>query len=198
MDTFMDKLAQRLNAQEIIRANSAADAEEMGKLKNQVKEYNDCLLQMQEANKELRVLNQKLLRMLDETIEPRIQTLVEEGIQKLEATKVDYEEIDRLMEESMTKLSEMQNDRAAMDELEKSIGEKLESINENIHKECVKVYRNVQAVVVEENSKQTEGIAAEIKKMNGRLKAILGVSITALIVALGGVAFQVLTYLHIL
>lgn len=198
MDTFMDKLAQRLNAQEIIRANSAADAEEMGKLKNQVKEYNDCLLQMQEANKELRVLNQKLLRMLDETIEPQIQTLVEEGIQKLEATQVDYEEIDRLMEESMAKLSEMQNDRAAMDELEKSIGEKLESINENIHKECVKVYRNVQAVVVEENSKQTEGIVAEIKKMNGRLKAILGVSIAALIVALGGVAFQVLTYLHIL
>ena len=27
MDTFMDKLAQKLNAQEMIKANSAADAE---------------------------------------------------------------------------------------------------------------------------------------------------------------------------
>ena len=35
MDTFMDKLAQTLNAQEMIKANSAADAEEMDQLKNQ-------------------------------------------------------------------------------------------------------------------------------------------------------------------
>ena len=35
MDTFMDKLAQKLNAQEMIKANSAADAEEMDQLKNQ-------------------------------------------------------------------------------------------------------------------------------------------------------------------
>ena len=33
MDTFMDKLAQKLNAQEMIKANSAADAEEMDQLK---------------------------------------------------------------------------------------------------------------------------------------------------------------------
>ena len=32
MDTFMDKLAQKLNAQEMIKANSAADAEEMDQL----------------------------------------------------------------------------------------------------------------------------------------------------------------------
>lgn len=34
MDTFMDKLAQKLNAQEMIKANSAADAEK-DQLKNQ-------------------------------------------------------------------------------------------------------------------------------------------------------------------
>ena len=37
MDTFMDKLAQKLNAQEMIKANSAADAEEMDQLKSQPK-----------------------------------------------------------------------------------------------------------------------------------------------------------------
>ena len=30
MDTFMDKLAQKLNAQEMIKANSAADADGLG------------------------------------------------------------------------------------------------------------------------------------------------------------------------
>ena len=39
MDTFMDKLAQKLNAQEMIKANSAADAEEMDQLKSQLREY---------------------------------------------------------------------------------------------------------------------------------------------------------------
>lgn len=37
MDTFMDKLAQKLNAQEMIKANSAADAEEMDQLKSQLR-----------------------------------------------------------------------------------------------------------------------------------------------------------------
>ena len=50
MDTFMDKLAQKLNAQEMIKANSAADAEEMDQLKNQLREYDECLAQMQQED----------------------------------------------------------------------------------------------------------------------------------------------------
>ena len=44
MDTFMDKLAQKLNAQEMIKANSAADAEEMDQLKSQLREYDLSLI----------------------------------------------------------------------------------------------------------------------------------------------------------
>ena len=43
MDMFMDKLAQKLTAQEIIKANTAADTEELNKLKGQVKDYSACL-----------------------------------------------------------------------------------------------------------------------------------------------------------
>ena len=39
MDTFMDKLAQKMNAQEMIKANSAAEAAKMEQLQNQVAEY---------------------------------------------------------------------------------------------------------------------------------------------------------------
>ena len=46
MDTFMDKLAQKLTAQEIIRGNLAADAEEMDTLKEQVKDYQECIDQV--------------------------------------------------------------------------------------------------------------------------------------------------------
>ena len=47
MDIFMDKLAQKTTAQEIIKANTAADLEELSKLRNQVAGYSDCLAKLQ-------------------------------------------------------------------------------------------------------------------------------------------------------
>ena len=70
--------------------------------------------------------------------------------------------------------------------------------DENVHKECVKVYRNVQAAVVEENEKQTEAIAGKIKEsLNGKLNGVLGVSIAALLVAAADIVLHVLSILHI-
>ena len=59
------------------------------------------------------------------------------------------------------------------------------------------MYRNVQAVVVEESNKQTEAVNAAATGLKGKLNAILGISIAALVAALGGIAFQVLTYLQV-
>ena len=204
MDTFMDKLAQKLTAQEMIKANTAADAEEMKKLKNQVKEYQDILEQMQK--------------------------LVEDGAAKLEKAKVDGNEINRLVEAGIVKISQMQLDSQEIEELsdglaelsenldkltgtlntkldginenaghlELALGEKLDSASENIHKECVKVYRNVQAVVVEENAKQSETVVAAVNGLKGKLNAVLGVSIAALIAAAGSAIFQLLVYFNVI
>lgn len=79
MDTFMDKLAQKLNAQEMIKANSAADAEEMDQLKNQLREYDECLAQMQQVNKELRAVNHAMETLMSETIAPEVTKLSEEA-----------------------------------------------------------------------------------------------------------------------
>ena len=48
MDTFMDKLAQKFTAQELIKANSLAETEEMNRLKIQVEEYTGCLNRMKQ------------------------------------------------------------------------------------------------------------------------------------------------------
>ena len=53
MDTFMDKLAQKLNAQEMIKANSAADAEEMDQLKSQPKPKHKKAAPKKSAEREL-------------------------------------------------------------------------------------------------------------------------------------------------
>ena len=69
---------------------------------------------------------------------------------------------------------------------------------ENVHKECVKVYRNVQAVVVEENEKQTEAIAAKVKEnLGGKLNGVLGVSIAAVVLTVADIVLHVLSILHI-
>ena len=186
MDTFMDKLAQKLTAQEMIRANTAAETEEMNRLKNRISEYNECL--------------------------DRLQKLIASGVVKLDEAKVDGGEINRLVQESIAKIQEMQNDAQVMEELEASLNEmkvmlegqlneKIENSNENVHKECVKVYRNVQAVVVEESGKQTENIAnvqADVKKLTGKVNAVLGISIAALIAALAGLALQILVNFNIM
>ena len=53
MDTFMDKLAQKFTAQEMIKANAAAETEEMNRLRAQVQEYTECLNRMQKICAEI-------------------------------------------------------------------------------------------------------------------------------------------------
>ena len=223
MDMFMDKLAQKLTAQEIIKANTAADTEELNRLKNQVADYNDCLTKMQK--------------------------LIEEGTAKLSGEQaVNGSEINRLVEESICKIKELGRDTAAPEEIKKALEEikkvleerldamdknvfeqvgtidktlsekmdileeKLENgsneklsdrmneVEENVHKECVKVYRNVQAVVVEESGKQNtllEEMSGAVKSFDGKLKIILGISVIAFITSLVGTILQVLSALNI-
>lgn len=171
MDTFMDKLAQKLTAQEMIKANTAADAEEMERLKAEMKEYRDILTQMKQ--------------------------LVEDGSQKLQNAKVDGKEIDRLVQESIDKIEQIQQQQNT-EELKTAILDKISLTEENTHKECVKVYRNVQAVVVEENGKQTDSITEAVSSVKGKLNAVLGISIAALAAAVGGVVLQILIWLHII
>ena len=57
MDNFMDKVAQKLGAQEMIRANAAAEAAELENMekqltvfKEQMEKYDDCLQEMRKLN----------------------------------------------------------------------------------------------------------------------------------------------------
>ena len=191
MDTFMDKLAQKLNAQEMIKANSAADAEEMDQLKNQLREYDECLAQMQQVNKELRAVNHAMETLMSETIAPEVTKLSEESVAAIR-------KMQQLQQEYTTKLEEIRQNTEELEDLRKHLDEKLDGSDENVHKECVKVYRNVQAAVVEENEKQTEAIAGKIKEsLNGKLNGVLGVSIAALLVAAADIVLHVLNILHI-
>ncbi len=193
MDMFMDKLAQKLTAQEIIKANTAADTEELNRLKNQLQEYNDCLEKLG------KLIEEAEGRIQAPTVEAeRISHLVEEGIGRIRAVQLDNSTLEQIpiiltqqLEELRDALEKELSERAEQDGVR--MEDKWNMLNDSVHKECVKVYRNVQSVVVEENRKQE----AAVKAQTGRLKAVLGISIAALVISLAGAAMQLLNLLNI-
>lgn len=178
----MDKIAQKLNAQEMIRANSAADAAQIDKLQAQVEEYDACM-------KEMRKLNLKSMEN-----EQKLQTLLEKGSSGLQS----------LTEQCMARLqgAEQKSSGDSNSEVQEILGEMRTALEKNMqkteelfrqsddyaHKESVKVYRNVQAVVVEELEKQTQALVAfgqAAAQREKRLFAIATVAMAAGIINIG-------------
>lgn len=212
MDIFMDKLAQRATAQEIIKANTAADVEELNRLKNQITEYNECLERLQglvdEASSRLtdagrrqwegRALAQEGMegiKALRKTVEGlgQCQKKVAEQLESMEkSAAVRVEDAARTLSEKLDGLNGL---------TEEQLTERLNAVEENVHKECVKVYRNVQAVVTEESGRQNEALAetkTSISDLKGRLGAIFGFSAAAMAVSLLSLLFQILAHLDVL
>ncbi len=174
MDNFMDKIAQKLSSQEAIRANSAADAAQIEKLQAQVEEYDACIKEMRKLNLKNIENEQKIKELLGNSIEQlnklfnenslRLKMLTEECIAKIQAAKGEEEK----KSESETSLTQIKETAAAnMAKLEELFKES----DDFVHKENVKVYRNVQAVVVEELEKQTKVLMdSETKAVNTNKK----------------------------
>ncbi len=224
MDMFMDKLAQKLNAQEIIKANTAADTEELNRLKNQVAQYNECLDKLRklidESTEEMKGASQEsaagISRLLEESLakireirqestdaaDDKVNGLADSVNTHFDSLNGQLDAVNLNLDNVTNAVSEIRDQMASAQENKKDDGleERFASVEENVHKECVKVYRNVQAVVVEESGKQAkalEEITEKVNSFNGKLGAVLGISIAALVFALAGTALQVLNALGI-
>lgn len=141
MDTFMDKLAQKFTAQEMIKANSAAEAAELQRTREQVKKYNDCLQEMKQVNDDTKVA----LVQIQETLEA--------GMDQFKNAEIPLESISN-------------------------------EIMDFVHKENVKVYRNVQAVVVDELKKQNEELSTKLDAMSKTQRTTRNFALSAMIFAL--------------
>ena len=216
MDMFMDKLAQKLTAQEIIRANTAADVEELNKLKNQIAEYNECLAKLQKLIDDGAG---KLAEIRENDVQ--VSRLVKQGVDGTLALRREVDGLKAVLEklseqcENMDKSFTWKTDTSVKSLVNKidrlytqmedqkpgQILEKLDAVEENVHKECVKVYRNVQAVVVEETGKQAQGLTQTqeaVEAVKGRMGAVFGVSIGAMICSLAAILLQILGRLNVL
>ena len=233
MDIFMDKLAQSHNAQQIIRANTAAEVEELDKLRNRVAEYNECLDRL----KNLVAENADGLRGAARENTAEISRLVEESLGKIREIQQDSAELEKLSGQLEKMNGRMDNVTSQVDSVNGLLGacladlgdvkgalsdkldrlsrqveenasakpgdkleEKFAIADENVHKECVKVYRNVQAVIMEESGKQGEALkenSGKLTAVKGKLGVVLGISIAALVLSLTGTVLQLLQLLGV-
>lgn len=186
MDTFMDKLAQKLTAQEMIKANAAADAAELSRMREQAAEYESLLNRMQ-GSSELSAENAKKVQ---ENVQ-KVQELIDAAVAKIETMQTQTEGV----EEIRQLLSELKEQQTAW---KKAQTEQLEQLTDHVHKENVKVYRNVQAVVVDETAKLNERNGKQFSAASKRLTAVLVLSILSLLTSVAGLVFQLLVYLHVI
>lgn len=206
MDIFTDKLSQKLTAQEIIKANTAADTEELNRLKNRSAEYNECLVKMQKLVDECATKLSEMRTDKDETGQALLRDM-EELRTQLGQFKEQLDDMDKSLsaqlETALRKPEEKLDQLCGQLEAQSSVQltEKFEALEENVHKECVKVYRNVQAVLVEESSRQGEGLTdvkTGVSSLKGKLNAILTISVLAMIFSLASIALQILGRLNLL
>lgn len=190
MDNFIDKLAQKFIAGEVIKANSVAEERELKRLREQVAEYEQCLQEM----KKLQMTNTRMAAQLREMMEEQregVKKLTEESIRKLEQVKEEETKKDKAygdtLEASQKNMEElmlsMKQQWENLEKNHKEIEKWFQKADDYLHKENVKVYRNVQAVIVEETGKKSEEIIkaqeAAGKKYSKPVLILLGLTLAA-------------------
>lgn len=127
-----------------------------------------------------------------------IKRFLREELEKLQKTDEQEEDSKKEAEEIKVLLEEF---KAGREEENKQLEDRLtgmhEGLREGYHKECVKVYRNVQAAFGEENQRQTVQIEDAVGKLAGKSKLAMIFSLLAFGMGLVSVVLQVLSILKV-
>lgn len=289
MDSFVDKLAQRFNAGEIIKANGEAEALETSRLKAQADEYDKIIQEVRRLNLKTAQLSEQVSQMVQcgieqieayqvkaeeaESVAQKETEVVKEVIEKgIEKQKEDFLKIasnqqDMLIEsiehqkeimnsyagnslqqqqESMKRLeerlttlraaieesladmetslrsgtkdyepvlqtiySEVQSERTALDENMNQMKEMIVKIRllmdehqkqmlDFVHKENVKVYRNVQAVVNDQTALRAKELTDQIESIGKKSSRPNLLLIFTFLMAAGSLAIQIMQLLGVL
>ena len=217
MDGFTDKFAQRKTAQEMIRANAMAEAEEKEKIQAQLAEYEKamreirrCSLQNIENAEKVRELLTAGLSKIEEVQKKdddggkgpekwadEIKEMLRELTQAQEKIARELTQTQEKIAQELTQAQEKMT-RELTQAQEKGIKELLSATEDFIHKESVKVYRNVQAVIEGALPKQTEEITEAVKKemdKKGSSRGLIVVWALTFVAALANVAIEALRLL---
>ncbi len=209
MDNFMDKVSQKLTSQEMIRANAEADAAALENLekqltlfKDQMEKYDNCLQEMRKLNlkniesaqgvqKLADQANEKLGRAVDE-----VETVSLSRIR--ETSELSIAGINRTLNKSLEKIAEIKENSDSMEQLTQNMSDLKARLEEQFkgmenfsHTDNVKVYRNVQAAMIEELKKQTDELKAGQERAGRSSRVLLPFMIITMIVAAADLAITI-------
>ncbi|MBD5548645.1 MAG: hypothetical protein HDQ97_14855 [Lachnospiraceae bacterium] len=209
MDNFMDKVAEKLNSQEIIRANAAADAaalenleKQLALFKDQMGKYDDCLQEMRKLNlkniesaqgvHELAVkANEKLGQSLGEVEAASVSRIKE-------TSDLSIAGINQTLNESLAKIAEIKENADNLERitedmsgLQTKIEERFQNMEDFLHIDNIKVYRNVQAAMMEELEKQATVLKEEQDKLAKSNKIILPFVIVSMMMTIANLAVTI-------
>lgn len=209
MDNFMDKVAQKLNSQEIIRANAAADAAALENLekqlvlfKEQMDKYDDCLQEMRKLNLKNIESAQGVQALADKANEKLGQTIGEveaASVSKIKETSdLSIAGINQTLSESLAKIAEIKENSDSLDKmtenmsgLQNRLEELFRGLEDYTHSDNVKVYRNVQASMIEELAKQTTTLKEEQEKAAKNNKALLPMVVVTMVITIANIAITI-------
>lgn len=275
MDNFIDRFSQRKNAQEMIRANAMAEAEERAKMNAKLSEYEIAMQELRRCN----LQNLENAEMVKELLTASLHKIEEvqrkdgvsgegsgkavgevkvvlEGLKNQVAELMDRQQnqtaelFDRqqsrmaelfggqqnktaeLLEGQQNRIAELisgqqnrtvqlldeQRDQVAQllseqrenleqqsaqaketsESQKKALEEMLRSTEDFNHKEAVKVYRNVQAVIEGALPRQTEEITEAVRTLSGKGKMPAGLVVLwvlTFLAAAGNIVIEVLKIL---
>ena len=174
MDNFMDEIVQKFTPQEMIRANAAADAAEIESLE-QMEKYDDCLQEMRQVNLKNIETAQDVQQLADKMGQHLGKTAGEveaASVSKIKETSdLSMAGIQKAIDESLAKIAEIKehaDNTQQIAEMVNELQDKTENVIKNLedflHTDNVKVYRNVQASMVEELDRRTGELKEELQK----------------------------------
>lgn len=215
MDNFMDKVAQKLGAQEMIRANAAAEAAELENLekqltvfKEQMEKYDDCLQEMRKLNlKNIESAQgvQSLAEKAGEKLDQTVGEVEAASVSRIKETSdISIAGINQTLSESLAKIAEIKESSDNLEQItEKMSGlqekqqELFRNLEDFLHTDNVKVYRNVQAAMIEELEKQTAELKEGQEKAASSSKVLLPFMIVTMIVSVANLVIMIARALNL-
>lgn len=197
MDNFMEKISHKFSSTDMIKANGQADAAELDSKREQIIRFESQMDKVDSALSDIREANLKNIEAAE-----NVQSLVKSSSDKIgETAEASIAGINKTVDESLAKIAEIQNSDdavVAMKENLETISEKIvtmqKEIEEYMHADHVKIYRNVQAAFTEELDKQVK----DLKEANKKKGAMLPLVIVTMICSIGSLAILVLSMLGML
>ena len=164
--------------------------------------YDDCIQEMRKLNLKNIESAQGVQNLADQANEKLGQTVGEveaESVSRIKQTsEVSIAGINQALSESLAKIGEIKENSDNLEQITENMSglqDKLEELFRNLedflHTDNVKVYRNVQASVVEELEKQTTELKETVERTASRNKVLLPFVIITMIISIANMAITV-------